>query len=122
MPAYRDIEKKKHIQRSQLIFGSRAGRMGGTYNQIERPFCLPNELSGYNLHESIRKDAVDYFLLRRIPWHDGKPYKDPRSFEVINSGTPSNHVCCSQSQCVSSLFPAFMKSGIKSHLRKGSAI
>ena len=104
MPAYRDIEKKKHIHGSQLIFGSRAGRMGGTYNQIERPFCLPNELSDYNLHESIRKNAVDYFLLRRIPWHDGKPYKNPRSSDVIKGGNPSNHVCCSQSQCVNSLF------------------
>ena len=56
MPAYRDIEKDKHIQRSQLIFGPSAGRMGGTYNQIERPFYLPNELSDYNLHESIRKE------------------------------------------------------------------
>jgi hypothetical protein len=49
MTSYRDIEKKKHIQRSQLIFGSSAGRMGGTYNQIERPFCLPNEQSGTDL-------------------------------------------------------------------------
>ncbi len=98
MPAYRDIEKNKHIQRSKLIFGPSAGRMGGTYNEIERPFCLPSKLSNNNLHGSIRKDAVDYFLLRRIPWHDGKPYKDPRSSKVIKSGNPSNHVCCSQSQ------------------------
>jgi len=90
MPAYRDIEKNKHIQRSRLIFGSSAGRMGGTYNQIERPFCLPNKLSEHNLHESIRKDAVDYFLLRRIPWHDGKQYEDPQSCAVIKSGNPSN--------------------------------
>jgi hypothetical protein len=58
MHAYRDIGKKKQIQRGKLIFGPSVGRMGGTYNKKERPFCLPNELSDYNLHESIRKEKL----------------------------------------------------------------
>lgn len=105
MPAYRENEKNRHIQGSQLVFGPTAGRMGGTYNNRERPFCLPDDLSAHNLHESIRRDAVDYFMLRRIRWHDGKLYTDFRSGDVTKSGNPSNHVCCSQSQCVNALFP-----------------
>jgi len=45
MLLYRENEKDRHIHQSQLIFGPIAGRMGGTYNQIERPFCLPDNLS-----------------------------------------------------------------------------
>ena len=105
MPSYRKNEKNRYIRRSKIIFGKTAGEMGGTYNNIERPFCLPDNLSKYNLHKSIRKDAIDYFRLRCIPWHDGKPYTDPQSGDLIKSGNPSNHVCCSQSKCVNVLFP-----------------
>ena len=105
MPSYRDNEKNRHIRRSQKVFGKTAGKMEGTYNDIKYPFCLPDNLSAHNLHESIRKDAIDYFRLRSIPWHDGKPYKDPESDAFNKSGNPSNHSCCSQSQCVNVLYP-----------------
>jgi hypothetical protein len=105
MPGYRNREKEKHILRGNLVFGSEAGRMGGTYNKIKRPFCLPDRLSTYNLHKSIRQDAIDYFIDRRIPWHDGQPNVDPETGRRIKSGNPSNHVCCSQSQCVNALYP-----------------
>ena len=105
MPSYRENEKDRHIQQSQLIFGTTAGRMKGTYNKIERSFCLPDDLSSHNLHKSIRKDAIRYFMKRIIPWHDGKPYTNSKFGELTKSGNPSNHVCCSQSQCVNVLFP-----------------
>ena len=44
-------------------------------------------------------------MLRKIPWHDGHIYIDPQSGVEIKSGRPSNHVCCSQSQCVNAFFP-----------------
>jgi len=88
-----------------MIFDKTAGKMGGIYNDIGRPFCLPDNLSAHNLHESIRKDAIEYFRLRCITWHDGKPYTDPQSGDLIKSGSPSNHACCSQSQCVNAFFP-----------------
>ncbi len=78
--------------------------MGGTYNKITRPFCLPDRLSTYNLHEAIRQDAIDYFILRRIPWHDGHPNVDSETGIRTKSGNPSNHVCCSQSQCINALY------------------
>jgi len=105
MPAYRDNEKIRYIQRSKLMFEPTACQMWGTYNQIKRSFCLPDDLSAHNLHESIRKEAIDYFLLRRIPWHDGLLYTDPQSGKLTKNGNPSNHTCCSQSQCVNALFP-----------------
>ena len=40
MPIYREKEKDRHIQKSRHIFGPVAGQMGGTYNGMERPFCL----------------------------------------------------------------------------------
>lgn len=67
MPSYRENEKDRHIQRSKSVFGLKAGIMGGRYNKIERPFCLSDDLSSHNLHESIRKDAILYFLRRSIP-------------------------------------------------------
>jgi len=88
-----------------MIFGKTAGKLEGTYNNIKYPFCLPDNLSDHNLHESIRKVAIDYFRLRSIPWHDGKPYKDFQTGDLIKNGNPSNHTCCSQSQCVNVLFP-----------------
>jgi hypothetical protein len=100
MPIYREKEKDRHIQKSQHIFGPVAGQMGGTYNGIERSFCLPDNLSALNLDESIRQEAIDYFLLRKIPWHDGKNYANPQSGVTNKHGSPSNHACCSQSQCV----------------------
>jgi len=105
MIVYRNSEKKKHIQRSKSVFGPEAGILGGRYNKIKRPFCLPDDLSSHNLHKSIRKDAIRYFMKRIIPWHDGKPYTNFRFGELTKSGNPSNHVCCSQSQCVNALFP-----------------
>ena len=64
MPVYRDREKKKYPLRGETVFGPEAGRMGGTDNRIKRPFCLPDRLCTYNLHESIRQDAIDYFILQ----------------------------------------------------------
>ena len=105
MPVYRDREKKKHSLRGKSVFGPKAGRMEGIYNKIPRRFCLPDRLSTYNLHESIRQDAIDYFILRHIPWHDGHPNVDPETGSRTKSGNPSNHVCCSQSQCINALYP-----------------
>ena len=62
-------------------------------------------MSSHNLHKSYRQEAIAYFLLRKIPWHDGHTYTDPQSGVEAKSGRPSNHVCCLQSQCVNALFP-----------------
>ncbi len=105
MPLYRENQKNRQAERSKIIFEPAASQMRGTYNKIERPFCLPDDLSAHNLHESIRKGAIDYFHLRRIPWHGGRSCKDPRSGILMKSGNPSNHTCCSQCQCVNTLFP-----------------
>ncbi len=100
---YRDDEKAFYEANSVAIFGEQAGVMGGDYRNIPRDFCLPNDLSAHNLHNSIRSHAIQYFLDRSIPWHDGFPIET--SGGIINSGRPSNHTCCSQSQCVNVFFP-----------------
>ncbi len=101
---YRDKQKLLHETRAKLIFGKAAARMGGLYNKKPRSFCLPDKKSADNLHESIRNAAVNYFAGRQIPWHDGKPLSQNGKI-VSKAGWPSNHVCCSQTQCANALFP-----------------
>ena len=70
----------------------------GTYKSKTHDFCLQNEHSDENLYQGIRESALDYFQSRGIGWHDGL-------FDVTGANYPSNHLCCSQSFCVNSLFP-----------------
>ena len=103
MPSYRDIQKKRHVRIAHSVFQSPADTMGGLYKGKARDFCLPDENSSDNLHESIRDAALEYFAKRSIPWHDGFPL--PLNGVTHKNGRPSNHTCCSQSQCVNTLFP-----------------
>ncbi|AQT67908.1 hypothetical protein STSP2_01060 [Anaerohalosphaera lusitana] len=96
---FRDQEKQRYAQLKSSLF-SEAAQPEGVYRNIPRTFCLPEECSSENLHMSIRKDALDYFRRRNIPWHDG--FADT---EGKQKALPSNHLCCSQSMCVNSLFP-----------------
>lgn len=97
---YRDTQKSRHAQRAIQLFGDTAGAMGGTYLGIPREFCLPDECSSCNLHEAIRAKAISYFKERTIPWHDGLD-----DHAGTKRAHPSNHTCCSQSQCVNFWFP-----------------
>ena len=91
---FRDREKKRYRELKPKLFSDEAQR-NGTYRGLTRDFCLADGRSAENLHESIRKDAIQYFRDRKIPWHDG----------LDNRRLPSNHLCCSQSCCVNFLFP-----------------
>ncbi len=96
-----DDEKKRYEKLKPLLF-SVGAQAAGTYRNAGRPFCLADGCSAENLHESLRKDAVDYFRACAIPWHDGLleelNKEQPRSL-------PSNHLCCSQTACVNALAP-----------------
>ena len=93
---FRDREKEKYSapEFKKALF-SRAACAKGTYKGHEYEFCLADDCSAENLHQSFRKEAIAYFRARGIQWHDGK---DSRTL-------PSNHLCCSQSCCVNFLFP-----------------
>lgn len=101
---FRDQQKKHHSNNAQAIFGQAAGMMDGDYNGQPRAFCLPDDMTDHNLHESLRAAAIEYFQDRNIPWHDGFPRKNPPGTHAPLHVLPSNHVCCSQSQCVNTFF------------------
>jgi len=91
---FRDKEKKRYKALKPKLFSAEA-QQNGTYRGLPRDFCLADGHSAENLHESIRKAAIQYFRDRKITWHDG----------LGNRRLPSNHLCCSQSCCVNFLYP-----------------
>ena len=91
---FRDREKERYKKLKPILF-SPAAQANGSYRGKPRPFCLADDYSAENLFVRIKEDAIQYFLNRRIPWHDG--LKERR--------LPSNHLCCSQSCCINFLFP-----------------
>jgi hypothetical protein len=105
---FREREKKRLSPLKPSLF-SLSACIKGTYksNPSYRDFCLNNEMSQENLHELIRIDALKYFKEREIEWHDG----------IKNN--PSNHLLCSQSFCVNSLFPFYyVKESLKNILKE----
>lgn len=96
---FRDKEKRRYEGIKNGLFTAAALR-AGQYRGKTYPFCLADDHSSENLHESIRDEAIAYFRARRIPWHDG--FDDS---EGNARALPSNHLCCSQSACVNALAP-----------------
>ena len=99
MSSFRDDEKLRQNSVASQLFSADAARLQGKYSGRPRPFCLPEVHSAENLHESLRQSAIDYFDKRAIKWHDGI------RISGLSQEQPSNHLCCSQSFCVNSLFP-----------------
>lgn len=97
--SFRDREKQRYEKIKPKLF-SVAAQVPGIYRGKPRPFCLADGHSAENLHESIRKEVIEYFAQRKIPWHDGTSSKDD-----TQKNLPSNHLCCSQTMCVNFLFP-----------------
>lgn len=92
--SFRAKEKARLIELKNVLFSPDAQPDGYYPKQKKRyKFCLHESSADQNLHESIRKEAIKYFKVRDIDWHDG-----------IN-GHPSNHLCCSQSACVNTFYP-----------------
>ena len=95
---FRDKEKKRYEELKPKLFSAEAQR-NGTYRGLSRDFCLDDRYSAENLYFGIRDKAIDYFLDRKIKWHDSKE----------QGRKPSNHLCCSQSCCVNFLFPLIQR-------------
>lgn len=103
IPTFRDREKDKYCDPNfkKALF-SKDAQAKGTYRGYKYEFCLADGHSAENLHQSLRNEAIDYFLSRNIQWHDGKQSRT----------LPSNHLCCSQSCCVNFLFPMRSNDGL----------
>ena len=71
---------------------SQEAQEDGEYKGRKRPFCLDLQHADENLFEGIRVQALDYFKVNHIKWHDG------------HDGKPSNHLCDSQVCCANFLF------------------
>lgn len=96
---FRDKEKLRYRSIKAKLFSKQA-QTPGTYKGIPRTFCLADDCSAENLHELIRDEAITYFKMRNIPWHEGFSDTDGKE-----RAFPSNHLCCSQSMCVNCLAP-----------------
>lgn len=96
---FRNQEKQRYEKLKPVLF-SKEAQPSGKYKSRNYPFCLADGYSHENLHESFRDDAIEYFKFRDIPWHDG--HKDSGGNKNV---LPSNHLCCSQTMCVNTLFP-----------------
>jgi hypothetical protein len=92
MSSFKDAEKERYAKIKGQLFPA-AACAPGTYLKIPRPFCLADGYAAENLHISLRDEAITYFRERHIPWHAG-----------VGDGLPSNHLCCSQSACVNTLW------------------
>lgn len=95
--SFRDREKVRLVPLKYRLFSGVACDPG-LYRGKRRDFCLWNDNSDENLHRSLREPALAYFAERAIPWHDGRT-------DAADRGTPSHHLCCSQSFCVNVWFP-----------------
>lgn len=91
--SFSERERQRVANQKSCLNFSTAAIQPGLYKGKRRNFCLHESCNVENIHQSIRSDALDYFQKAGISWHDG-----------INGG-PSNHLCCSQSACVNTLFP-----------------
>lgn len=89
---FRDREKQRLLPLKPQLFSAEACEPGA-YRNVPRYFCLRQDRAEENLHASIRDEAIAYFKMRRIGWHEGKEDR------------PSNHLCCSQCCCVNFWFP-----------------
>ena len=91
---FRDAEKIRLIKLKPSIF-SNAAQPAGYIQKYKKSydFCIPEVHADENIYQSFRNEAIKYFKDRNISWHDGV------------SGSPSNHLCCSQSACINFLFP-----------------
>lgn len=94
--SFRDREKERLVPLKAKLFSKKACAPG-VYKGKTYDFCLHQEYSIENLHESIGKQACTYFSDRRIGWHDG--------ISLHDLDAPSNHLCCSQSAAVNTWFP-----------------
>ena len=95
--SFREKERKRQVSNKNTLFSKEACN-DGFYKNKSRSFCLDEDYSTENLHASISENAIEYFFCRQIIWHDGLTKIRPQD-------VPSNHLCCSQSFCVNSLFP-----------------
>ena len=100
--SFRDSEKQRYKELKPILFSPDA-QSPGTYKNKTYPFCLSDDYSHENLHESFRDEAIEYFEARNIPWHDA-----PKGQESM----PSSHLCCSQTMCVNTLFPMTTDKGL----------
>jgi hypothetical protein len=96
---FRDAEKARYQAIKDRLFSPAACR-SGMYKRSPRVFCLAEGHSIENLFEGVREEALAYFVTRGIPWHEG--YEDDTGHR---RAWPSNHLCCSQTACVNSLWP-----------------
>jgi len=92
---FREREKHRYQTIKQDLFSPIACQ-SGIYSKNNRRFDFCLNVARENLHESLRQDAIDYFTARNITWHDGSVFDGKL--------LPSNHLCCSQSACVNSLW------------------
>lgn len=90
--SFSERERKRLIPLKPSLFSEKAAE-NGNYNGKPYDFCLHEDHSEENLYQSIREEAISYFSQRKISWHDSIDSK------------PGNHLCCSQSFCINSLFP-----------------
>lgn len=107
---FRDTEKERYRTLKRCLFSPLACKPG-TYTGLPRNFCLADGYSAENLHYLFRDEAIDYFRERRINWHDGR-----RDQHGNGRGLPSNHLCCSQSACVNSLWPLTRHPDLLAHV------
>lgn len=86
--------KKDFLSLSACINGSCIDR----YGKIVHPhFCINDNLTEENIFKYFRDEAISYFSTRGIKWH--------RSSKIdLPENKPDNHLCCSQSFCINSLF------------------
>jgi hypothetical protein len=104
MPVFRDQEKKRLASLKSRLFSPEACSPG-IYKDQPRDFALGNGRASENLWEGIRTEALDYFTERRISWHDGIEEET----DSVSRRGPSNHLCCSQSNCVNVWYPYVRK-------------
>ena len=97
--SFRNLEKERYEKLKSILFSPEA-QPSGTYKKKSYSFCLANGHSQENLHSSFRDDVIEYFKKRKIPWHDGFDGQDGSKNTL-----PSNHLCCSQTMCVNTLYP-----------------
>jgi len=100
---FRDTEKKRYIRikENDELFSPEARISGSCMNKhgvfVNPKYCLNDKYSEENIFKGFREKAIDYFSKRGIEWHKPKKTKLPID-------KPDNHMCCSQSFCVNTLF------------------
>jgi hypothetical protein len=90
---FRDTEKKRYLGIKENIWNL-SPESKGNYGTMKYDFCLPEKRADENIFEDFRDEALQYFKLHNIEWHDGN--------KIL--GFPSTHLCCSQSCCINTWF------------------